>query len=592
MLAEGNRLGVHQSRLSLAGKGGHHVGAGLLAVLTSSGQGPLPIPAGYIPGNLTAAHVRKAVYRRLQIAGAGSVLPVHHRLFLGINSLINLLMGIVHQADLVIACLQHIAAGAGLIVGGHILHGKLHAHRLRGAGLQQAGLTKAGQHHMSLLDAAHGTGGGVIHLHHVLARHIAGVGHLHFHADGLAVRMEILDGLCKAGVGQPVTKGILHRLPIRLFVAQAGGIVDPAGLVEPVAHIDALGILHIVPIQIGIGKTACIPVSRGGDQIISIGIGKPAGGVYLTAQNLAHRLKAGGAGAADPESGIHAALLHKAQLHGVGGVDQHNHPGKALGLYQFQQILFVLRQLQIMGAVVHITVARGVHILRQIAALTAGAGEHDQRRVGKCAGVVHQLLAVLGGGHLHRGEIGAHKALLAGPLHTGIFIKIHQLLIDHKAAVGQALDQIHVVGGVTRATASTAVQRVHGGITEQVYLCSLLQGQHIVVILQQYDSLACQFPGHLPAGLPGLLRAQVQRLGAGSAANHRVQVRRHESGDGGIKHPAGRIDRNGHRQQQRTRRQPQLASPVCFFHTPYRHLSFKFTIAVVISVSIVNRHPR
>ena len=507
MLAKGDGLGILQHGLGLTAEHSHGLGTGLLAILPRGGQRSLPIPTGYILRNLTAAHILKPVDRGLVVAGTGSVLSIHHGLLHGINTLVNLLVGVLHQTDLVVARFQHIAAAVLFVIGSHVFHGEFHRNGVGFTGFQQFGLSKPCQHHMGFFDSTHSIGGGIVHLNHILAGHGTGVGHLHFHADGLTVRRKVLDALLKFRIGQAITKGILHSLSICLFVTQAGGIVDPPGLIESVPHIDAFGIFHIVPLQIGIGKAARIPISRRRGKIVCIGIRQAPGRGHRAAQDLPHCLETGRAGTTDPKSRIHAILLHKSQFHGVGGIDQHDHPGKALRFHQFQQILLILGQFQIMGTVIGVAVARGIHVLRQVAALAAGAGEHDQRCVGKRLGVLQKLLVILGRRYLYRSKIGPHKALLAGSFHTGIFIKIHQFLVYLKPACSQSLDQIHIVRGIARTTSGSTVQWIYRSVSEQIHLCSLLQRQRTVFIFQQNDAFTCQLPSHLPAGLLGLLRA-------------------------------------------------------------------------------------
>ncbi len=139
---------------------------------------------------------------------------------------------------------------------------------------------------------------------------------------------------------------------------------------------------------------------------------------------------------------------------------------EALGLHQLQQILLVLGQLQMAAVSPGLAVARRLHVHGQVAALAADAGEYHHRRVGERLGVCQQGIAVFAGGHRGGGEVGAGEAPLALPLHAGVFVEVHQLLVDLQPGVGEALNQIHVGGGVAGPAARAAVEGGHGGVAE------------------------------------------------------------------------------------------------------------------------------
>ena len=537
------------------GKEGDGLGAGFLVGRAGGGQGAFPVGAGDIPFDLAGRDVVELVDGGGAVAGAGVVGAVDDRLVHRVIAAVNDVVRVRHQLDLIVAGFQHIAAVFKVVVGGHVLDGKTDGHRLARARLQQAGLAKAGQHHMAFFDAALGVGGGVVDLHDVLAGRVAGVGHLDLHRDGGLVGGKIGDGLFKRGVGKAVAEGILHHRPVRLLVADAGGIVDPAGLVETVADVDALGVLEVVAVfQIGIGEHARVPVRGRGGQVIRIGVGQPAGGVDRAGQHLAHRVHAGRARRADPQRGVDALFLQKAQLHRVGGVQQHNDLVKVLLFHQRQQVFLIPGQFQIMAAVVGIAVTGGVHILGQVVALAAGAGEHDHRHAGEFPRRGHQLVGVLAGGHLGGGEVRAGKPGAFRPADAGIAVEVDEFLVDGEPGVGQAGDEVDVVRVIAGTAARPAKDRVDAGIAEEVDGLALGQGQGRVLVFQQDDALALQLPRHIPAGLLGLVRRQRQRLDAGvfRARQAGVQIGRHKGVDGRKEHAAGNVGderddgQNGH----------------------------------------------
>ena len=127
-----------------------------------------------------------------------------------------------------------------VVVGRHVLDGKVDREGLARTGLEEPGLREAAQDDLSLLDPASGVGSGVVQLDDVLARAIAGVGDLDRHGDGLVDRtgrrLDDLPG--EVRVAQPVPEGVDDRL----FVVD-----EPLGgcaLVVAVAEVDALGVVH------------------------------------------------------------------------------------------------------------------------------------------------------------------------------------------------------------------------------------------------------------------------------------------------------------------------------------------------------------
>ncbi len=415
---------------------------------------------------MAVGHVLETVDGGSEVAAAGVPLAVGDGLIHHILPAVDDLMGVGHQLNLVGSGLQHVAPRAVLVIGGHIVHCEGEGEGLTVPRLEQPGLAEGGQHHVGFLNAAHGVGGGEVHLSHVLARRVPGIRDLHLHGDGALVHGEVLNRLFKSGVAQPVAEGVLDGLFIGRFIAFARGVVDEAGLIEAVAHVDALHVLYVVAlIQVAVGKVARVPVGGGGGVVVGVGVGEPPGGIHRPRQHLAHRVHAPAAGAADPQSGVHA-VLQEAQLHGVGGVDQYDDLAKALGLDQFQQILLVLGELQVAAVPPGLAVACRFHIHGQVAALAADTGEHHHRRVGEGFGVCQQGITVFVRRHLGGGEVGAGKPGLIPPLHAGVFVEVHQLLVNLQSGVGEALHQVYVGRRVTGATARAAVEGGHGGVAE------------------------------------------------------------------------------------------------------------------------------
>ena len=243
---------------------------------------------------------------------------------------------------------------------------------------------------------------------------------------------------------------------------------------------------------------------------------------------------------------------------------------EALGLHQLQQILLVLGQLQMAAVSPGLAVARRLHVHGQVAALAADAGEHHHRRIGEGLGVCQQGIAVFAGGHLGGGKVGAGEAPLVFPLHAGVLIEIHQLLVDLQPGVGEALHQIHVGGGVAGPAARAAVEGGYGGVAEQVHLGAVRQRQGVVPVFQQDDALGGQLLSHGQGCLFGLLRGELLRrdgtVGSGQAA---VQVCRHEGVDGGEHLDAHHVDDQRDHQQDADDHDRQPIAALCGFPDPH-----------------------
>ena len=130
-----------------------------------------------------------------------------------------------------------------------------------------------------------------------------------------------------------MAEGILHGLVI-VDQALGGG-----SLVELVADVDALNIVDEVRgnqrcitakqagsgvtngIRIGVSKVADVVEVRCSGQVVDESVGRVAGGVDLTGNNLAQGVEAGLAGAGAPDNALDlGVLIDEAQLEGVGSV--------------------------------------------------------------------------------------------------------------------------------------------------------------------------------------------------------------------------------------------------------------------------------
>ena len=350
---------------SLHGEGVHHGGRGRFPVGALSGEGSAPVGTGEIGADLPVFHVGKEGPGGRLVGGAGIVFTIDDRAFHRIVAGIDHFVGIFHQLDLIAARFQNIGAGLFGVKGGHILRSEGNGERFALARIQKLGFGKTGQHHVGLLDAPRRIGCGVVDLRHVLARNVSCVRDLDEHIDHTAAVGIAFDVLLKAGIAQAVAKGILDSA---LIVDEA---IGSRGFIIAVAHIDALGILHVIALQVGVSEIARVVIGGRRAELIGISVRETAGGIDFSGQHLADSVEAHSAGAADPKSCVNA--FHEAQLHGVGGIDKNDGFSIALAFDQSKQIFLVLRQLQVVAAVVRFGITGGIHVHGQVAALAADA---------------------------------------------------------------------------------------------------------------------------------------------------------------------------------------------------------------------------
>ena len=538
-----------------------------------------PVGAGGIDRDLAVLHVGKVRDGGGLIGRARMAFAIGDRLLHRISAAVDHSMRVVHQLDFVVPGFKHIAARAERVERRHILRFERNRHGLGFVRRQFLGLGKADQSDMRLLNAALGVRRGIVNLHHILARDAAGVGDLHLHRNRTVAVGIARDLLREGRVAQAIAERVLHSL----FVVDKA--VCRRRLIVAIADVDALGVFDIVALEVAVGKVARVPIRRRGGQVIRVGIDEPTGGIDRTGKHFADCIKADRAGAADPNARVHA--VRKTKLHRVRRVDEHDHLAEALRFNEVQKVFLVLRQLQIMPSVVGLGIARREHIHRQVAALTADAGEHDDRHVRKVLRLLQNRIGIGGSRDLGRREIRAGIAALLGPGYAGILIELHKFLIDNQSCVLKALHDIHVLGRIARAGACAAVDRIHRAVAEQVDLRTARKRQRGVVVLQQHDTLGLQRFCHLHALLGRVgNRQDLRRRRRLAARDHRVKVNAHPCGDHGIEACACDIHRQRRDKQDRDCNDLALApflhvysSVSVFFGKASLSLCFDFTEA-------------
>ena len=285
---------------------------------------------------------------------------------------------------------------------------------------------------------------------------------------------------------------------------------------------------------VGVGKVADVVVVGGRSQVIHPGIGGLAGGVDLALEDVAQSVEAGSTHAgADHEALDLGVVLDPAHFEGVGAVVNNDDLIK-VGGDEIDQVLLGLAGLQIghagseivviavvgvqsvgvLGALLVRAIHHSAHIVGQVGALAAAAGQHQHSGVGEGLGVCQHLIGVRSGGGLGQGPVltivdgnGRTVGAVSG-------VEIAQLGVGIKTSVLQAGEQVHGGGNVHRAGARAAVDGVGGSPAKDVDVGGVGQRQSTVIVLQQDDALGRNFLHHL-AGVFGGLFGDMARVANG-----------------------------------------------------------------------------
>ena len=431
------------------------------------------------------------------------------------------------KAEDVVALFEHIAAALDLdalvVVAGHVVAVEGDGHGVAVARLNERGLGEAAQHDGRLFDTALGVRRRVVQLHDVFAGDVSLVCDGDGRGDHIAGDAPRRIAVRKFCVREAVAEGIDDRLVV----------VDKALLcrrfVVAVAEVDTLLVLGgegggdvvVAHGDVALADVAVLVdgggVHEGGifGEVCGVDVYRAAGRVDLAGEDVAQGVKAGRAGAAHPEDGVHARIRFQfAQFHHVGRVDDDD--GLVVIVFtEFQPVLFVGAQLQL--------VLPG-HI-RLIFRLCRAALD------GVCKGralfgVAHQVgreipaLAARARDHIDGDAFAVHRKRMHARAVVGdfadqplrLFILVHD---DGAALVVVFLPHEVIVRGVIHrkarlcdarirgsrlahvyvARAGAAVQRIHRAAADEADRLACVQRQGVVLVFQQYKALFAQFAG-------------------------------------------------------------------------------------------------
>ena len=445
-----------------------------------------------------------------------------------------------HDFDLILARIQLVAGvvvfvGVVVIVACEVVALERDRHVRVFARFEQRGLGEAHQSDVGLFDLVCVVRRGHVDLYDVLAGVLgAGVLDVDGHGEGHVVLRRpgqrravleghILDGPLERGVAQAVAEGEHDVVVVPRLVARA------AGLVVAVADVDALLVVYVVfHLADGHGAVAehvrvAVVHQIVGEVLISgilgevalIGVDGLARGVDRTFQYAAERVDARVAGAAYPQAGVDLArnavhalfkggvvvvrAVQEAQLHGGGGVDDHDDLLEVVAGFD-EHVLLVLVQFEVMVVrvhrAVHLVAVAVVHRTGQVEGLAAYAREHDDRGVAVFVIAALYRVGVAGDRGLARGEAGYRAAAV---VHRGgafsaragrrAVVEFAHRGIDHEARVFQTV----VKGGRfvrhgESARTGTAVSEVDGVLTEHRHSRALGEGQSVGFVLEQREA--------------------------------------------------------------------------------------------------------
>ena len=286
-------------------------------------------------------------------------------------------------------------------------------------------------------------------------------------------------------------------------------------------------ILHVC-----IGKVADVVICGSERHVPQPGIHRLAGRVHFPVEDFAQRVETRCAGTgAQQDAADLVIFLRPAHFQRVGAIVDHDHIVEigadhihqiSLGLAQFQirgagRIVVIIPVVCIagpcvLGAFLIGTVHNGAHIVGQVRAFAAAAGNHNQCGVGKRLRVVQNAVRV----GVHRGFRQSPLLTVVdgngGPVRTVVHIQFSKFAVQGKPGVFQTAQKRDRCGGVHSPGTGSAVDRVRGGPAEHVQICHAVQREQSRV-LRHDDALA----GYRFADVLGIL----DRLrGEGSGFRH------------------------------------------------------------------------
>ena len=468
-------------------------------------------------------------------------------LALDVQDVVGSLVGVVSNGQVVGAFGDDVHAGVQRVVSGQEVLGHFDSHDLALAGLQQLGLAVANELDGGLFDlpllVVLGVGLLGVDLHGLLAGGLAGVGDLHGHGVG-RVGAILSGGLVslggdhhdflgdlvflgngqvrhlEGGVAQAVAEGIANHVLIG-ELAGVGGAQDDvliAGLGVLVAQVDAflvhnvlvVTVAHVVLVGAGIGVGAEV-VLHGVEHVIDPpGIRQRTGGGDSAGDHVAHGPQTGLADGAHPQGGVNGVILVLQEVHGdgVGAVDDDGDGGDVALVLQFSQafqdgLLFFV-QLEVV-VVQHVVEVVAGHVV----AFAADTANHEDDMLAHADGVVAVFILVvaldLGPLLLADLVVVALQLVLNVPVQQGLVGHVEAGADHHVVVVGGAV-------GVHSAGAGAAVDGIHHGDADQGHVSALVQGQDVVIILQQNDTFALHLADQRVAGSLQLLNGGVDAL--------------------------------------------------------------------------------
>ncbi len=323
--------------------------------------------------------------------------------------------------EAVLSRLQHEAA-ALLVVGSKAFIVAAQRQRLALAGREGFRLSEGDQHPQRLIQFSFRSR--APELHDLLAGQRPGVGNGDRRLRFVSSMAQAFGFQSKACVAQAEAEGIEHLVGVLIEI--------------PIAHIDALGVV-VIRLAAEVRGAGVVLIAAGD------GVRELAAGRHRPGQHIRHGVAALHAALPDDHQGGEpvGVFLRPGHVHDIADVQQHHDPGKRGGDRIQQDTLLV-------GEVV---AALGEGVLP---ILSRGTADHNQRGLGGLRGLLHQRSVQRHFGIIHRPvsppAVVGHVVLLPRP---GL-IGIQHIGVENQSGIAQAVNQVHMVGGVHIAAAAVS----------------------------------------------------------------------------------------------------------------------------------------
>ena len=340
----------------------------------------------------------------------------------------------------------------------------------------------------------------IVHLHHFLAAHSAAVGDGHLYGYLVVLFGHGVVAPRKVGIRNTVTERVLHDFVIRVIARVRSAEYDVLipRFVILVSDVNALGVRQIVVFRFGIAavfpifEVAHVLHGGRGEHVVSIGVHQSSRRIDFARKYAGNGRHTELAYAAHPQAGVHAVLVEKAQLHGVGRVEQHYYLVELRADVGEQ---FALVRVEFEYAARVFAVRGYGHIAGQVAVFAPRARDHDYR------GVIVRIIAAFDFVRIFGirdlvyckgiGFVILHALRKPADHSVHVFgrIKHPQRGIDRETLRFESVfERLAGAAAYCARSARRAVNKVYGRLTETAEPRALAERKRVVLVFQQHRS--------------------------------------------------------------------------------------------------------